>query len=366
MKSAFENSRYQTATSFQLEQRDIFSKLWIFFCLRMMVDKPHQFVTRDIAGVPVVVQNIDGEPRAFRNVCLHRQSKLQIDDFGTRRLVCPYHGWSYGAEGEVSHIPLNDEYFRITPSQTCGMKLEGFRLAVIGQLVFVNLDPDPLPIEQQFSPALIDQLESASNSFDREVLISKKNCDYDWKLIYENLRDSAHAQFLHRKTLNKDVEINLDPVPDNVSALAGRVPQLSELSGGGRLHELVHDVTPSYAAKVERWGDEDAYFNWLLFPNTHIVSPNGGYMFSIEHHHPIAPGKTEITIYCMTAKVNGSLPSSVLWEQMKGAKAVLDEDNDAMEDVQSVVARGPINAVIGDGEHAISALQNWIASRVKV
>ena len=78
------------------------------------------------------------------------------------------------------------------------------------------------------------------------------------------------------------------------------------------------------------------------------------------------PGKTEITIYCMTAKVNGSLPSSVLWEQMKGAKAVLDEDNDAMEDVQSVVARGPINAVIGDGEHAISALQNWIASRVKV
>ena len=366
MKSAFENSRYQTAGSFEGEQREIFSRLWIFFCLRMMVDKPHQFVSRDIAGVPVVVQNMDGEPRAFRNICLHRQSKLQIEEFGTRRLVCPYHGWSYGAAGEVAHIPLNDEYFQLPPSETCKMKLDSFQVTVIGQLVFVNLDPDPLPIEEQFTPELIEQLESASNAFDREVLISKKTCYFDWKLIYENLRDSAHPQFLHRKTLTKDVEINLDPIPANAAELAGRMPHLVELSGGGRLHELVHDLTPSYAPKVERWGSDDAYFNWLLFPNTHIVSPNGGYMFSIEHHHPIAPGKTEITIYCMTTKAKGSLPSSVLWEQMKGAKAVLDEDNDAMEHVQGVVARGPVTAVLGVGEHAISALQNWIASRVKV
>jgi phenylpropionate dioxygenase-like ring-hydroxylating dioxygenase large terminal subunit len=366
MKSGFENSRYQTAASFESEQQEIFSKLWIFFCLRMMVDKPHQFVTRDIAGIPVVVQNVDGEPRAFRNVCLHRQSKLQIDDFGMRRLVCPYHGWSYGPAGEVIHIPLNDEYFGISPAEICNMKLERFHIAVIGQLVFINVDQDPLPIEEQFSPALIEQLASASNSFDREVLISKKTCDFDWKLIYENLRDSAHPQFLHKKTLTKDVEINLDPVPENVEEIAGRVPIISELSGGGRVHELVHDLTPSYAPKVERWGAEDAYFNWLLFPNTHIVSPNGGYMFSIEHHHPVAPGKTEITVYCVTAKVNGSLPASVLWEQMKGAQAVLDEDNSAMEGVQHVVARGPVNPVLGGGEHAIAALQNWIASRVKV
>ena len=95
------------------------------------------------------------------------------------------------------------------------------------------------------------------------------------------------------------------------------------------------------ATIVHRRGNQDAYFNWLPFPNTHILSPDGGYSFSVEHHHPVSPTQTEITAYFMTAKKRRPvawLPAT-LWEMAKGAKRVLDEDAAVMEEVQRAFGR---------------------------
>jgi phenylpropionate dioxygenase-like ring-hydroxylating dioxygenase large terminal subunit len=207
-------------------------------------------------------------------------------------------------------------------------------------------------------------MTSASESFDREVLVSKITCKFNWKLIYENLRDVIHARFLHPQTLTQDILIEPDPLPADHAELMRRTPHMSEFSSGGPIHTLIRDATPAYGPKVERWGDTDAYFNWLLFPNTHVVSPNGGYCFSIEHHHPVGPDTTEITVYYMTAKAKGAMPGSVLWEHLQAAKRVLDEDHQAMEEVQKSVGHGPRTAVLGAGEHEIGALQNWIIAYV--
>lgn len=364
MLGRFDNERYTSDGWFQLEQKQIFSKLWIFFCLKPMVDRPNRFMTREIAGVPIVVQNFDGEIRAFRNICLHRQFKLQQEDFGERRLICGYHGWRYGADGGVAGIPLNEPYHRLPVDESCALKLQSFHLKIVGQLVFINLDKDPLPIEAQFNAQILNDLTSMSESFDREILISKIKCNYNWKLIYENLRDVIHARFLHPSTLTQDVVIEPDPLPDDYLARLGHTPDLSDLSAGGPVHPFTQDQTPSFASKVDRWGQTDAYFTWLLFPNTHIVSPNGGYTFSIEHHMPVGPGETEMTVYYFTAKTKGALPSSVLWEHLQGAKAVLDEDNAAMEQIQAGIGRGPSFATLGGGEFDIAGVQNWIAANV--
>ncbi|MEI9915790.1 MAG: Rieske (2Fe-2S) protein [Methylovirgula sp.] len=191
MRSNFRNDWYVSQEWFDLEQKEIFSKYWIFACLKFMVDEPNRFVTREIAGVPIVIQNFDGELRAFRNICLHRQHRLQSEDFGTRRLVCHYHGWRYNSDGGLASVPLEDVYYSLDAKESCA-RLEGFHLRVIGQYVFINLDPNPLPIEKQFGPSLIADLESTSESFGREVLISKIVCNFNWKLIYETLRDSIH------------------------------------------------------------------------------------------------------------------------------------------------------------------------------
>ena len=365
MLSSFENDRYVSEDWFRREQEEIFSKLWIFLGLKTMVDKPNRFMTRDIAGVPVVVQNFDGEIRAFRNVCLHRQMKLQHEEFGERRLICGYHGWRYDSTGAVAAVPLNDSYHRLSDEETCGLHLENFRLEIVGDFIFINLDPSPLPIERQFSAQILADLGSMSGCLDRDMLIAKIPCDYNWKLIYENLRDVIHPRFLHQQTLTLDVLIEAGELPADFDARRRRTPNLIDLSYGGPAHPFTKDRTPAYAAKVERWGQTNAYFNWLLFPNTHIISPNGGYTFSIEHHVPVAAGKTELLNYYMTAKTKGGgLPASVLWESMQGAREVLDEDNRAMAQVQGVIGRGPRSPILGGGEYEIGEMQNWIAAAV--
>ena len=112
-----------------------------------MVRERNQFFTRKIAGVPVVVQRTESGIRAFLNQCPHRLSAIQTECTGQRPLVCPYHAWSFGAEGSWA--------FR-TPACTSSaprrarIGLRKLHLEEVGQLLFVNLADDPLPLREQF------------------------------------------------------------------------------------------------------------------------------------------------------------------------------------------------------------------------
>ena len=56
----------------------------------------------------IVVRGMDGEVRAFHNICRHRGNKLVWNDIprdevnGTcRQFTCKYHGWRYDLDGDV-------------------------------------------------------------------------------------------------------------------------------------------------------------------------------------------------------------------------------------------------------------------------
>ncbi len=49
----------------------------------------------------------DGSIKAFLNQCRHRAMRVSYADCGnTRAFTCPYHGWSYGINGELIDVPL--------------------------------------------------------------------------------------------------------------------------------------------------------------------------------------------------------------------------------------------------------------------
>jgi hypothetical protein len=130
-------------------------------------------------------------------------------------------------------------------------------------------------------------------------------------------------------------------------------PGLTDLSFGGAEGEISRDRPPAFAAWVDRWGTTDAYFNWLLYPNLHVLTPDGGYSFSIEHHRPVTPSLTEITAYFMTARKRRSVVwlAPTLWEMAKAAKRILDEDADVMEEVQRAI--GPNSVPVMQGRYEI-------------
>jgi carnitine monooxygenase subunit len=238
--------------------------------------------------------------------------------------------------------------------------IKRFALETIGRFLFLNVADEPITIVEQFSSDLLDSLESLSRSFDDEVLVARYTGRYNWKLAYENLRDGLHPRFVHTQSLNREVRFQA-PISEELRTHASSEQIcLSRLSFGGAEGEFVAPRSLPFHESVDRWGVTDAYFNWLLYPNTHVVCPDGGYSFSIEHHEPVSPQVTDVILYFLTARRRRPFTgaSAVLWEYAKAAKAILKEDSAVMEEVQAGLAAARGSVTQGDYE-----LQNRITDR---
>lgn len=370
MRSRMHPKYYLSQKIFEREQRKIFRKIWLFAGLKTLLSEHHCFITRNIAGIPVVIQNFHGELRAFENICLHRSALLQADPVGRRPLVCPYHAWCYGADGSVERIPGCESIYRFNKEEQQGMRLREFSLKVVGNVLFINLDADPMPFEDQFSQSFVDLLESSSNAYDSEVMVTTWRCNFNWKLAYENLRDAHHPRFVHPKSLAKSV--NFVPQVDqaqfdesctelsDMSAVALR-QEMRRFSYGGADAPIAAVRHFGWHDLVNRWGDQDSYYNWLAFPNMHIASANGGFSFTLEHHIPVAPDRTDLEIYWFTTRKKKpyAFSNQVLLAQMHGSKIVVGEDVEIMERVQSALHDGAPLPNQGAYESTNRLVERW-------
>lgn len=346
MRSRMHPKYYLSTEIFAREQSKIFRKVWLFAGLASMLPKNHSFITRKIAGIPVVIQNFQGQLRAFENVCLHRSAPLQQGFRGTRPLVCAYHAWSYDQEGKIKNIPDCDAIYRMDAQEKADLRLREFSLRQVGQLLFINLSPDPMPFEAQFKTEFIDLLQSSAEAYDSEVMMTTWHAKFNWKLVYENLRDFNHVKYLHAKSLAKvasfpfrvhEQDMSETPLAD-CSPTAMR-QEMQAFSYGGPEGQIDPVRREPWLDQVERWGDNDAYFNWLAYPNLHIACGNGGYSFTIEHHVPVSPGQTDVEIFFMTARKKAPYAASaqVLLSHMHYSKQIVGEDIAILEAIQSVL-----------------------------
>lgn len=373
MQSLMPAEAYTDEGWYAREQTLLLRPLWQFVAPRMLLRKNHGFVTRRIAGIDVVVQNFDGELRAFENVCVHRQNPLQQQPHGVRPLVCGYHGWGYDAQGRVDNIPFHDSAYRLPETERTCLRLRPFAVACIGQLVFVNVSAEPMPLAEQFSSEALATLTEASEHFDSEVLIATLPMRCNWKLAYENLRDSLHPRYLHQKSVYQQVKFQVQ-LPDEAgvadarhyhrhgsASREGHLARLRSFSGGGLNEPLVQMPHFAWHDNVDRYGRDDWYLNWLLYPNLHITSGSGGHSFSIEHHQPVSAARTDLTVYIFTARKTRRYVTSaaVLLSHLEGTERVLREDIDVMENVQAALRPGGPRAVLGDFEAGNMTVERW-------
>jgi len=373
MRSRMHPRYYLSQAIFELERKKIFRKVWLFAGLKTLLSKHNAFLTRKIAGIPVVIQNFNGELRAFENVCLHRSALIQNEAVGCRPLVCPYHAWRYDPQGFVDNIPDCETLYQFDPQEKRNLKLRQFALREVGKLLFINLDPNPIPFEDQFSAEFIALLESSSNAYDTEVMVTTWHGKFNWKLAYENLRDANHPRFVHPKSLSKTVEfiprVNAAQSRESLSELQDTSPnamrhELRHFSFGGADAQISRLQHFGWHQMVDRWGCRDAYFNWLAFPNLHIASTNGGFSFTLEHHIPIAPDRTDLEIYWFTTRKKKpyAFSSQVLLSQMHGSKLVVGEDVDVMERVQAALHEDAPLPTQGAYESLNRIVERWYAA----
>ena len=136
---------------------------------------------------------------------------------------------------------------------------------------------------------------------------------------------------------------------------------LRKFSGGG-LNEPI-TALPSYHwhKYVQRYGNDDWYLNWLMYPNLHIASGSGGFSFIIEHHIPTSANSTDLWVYYVTGKKTRKYPTSsaVLLAHLEGAEKVLSEDISIMERVQKNLGTHALRPNLGDFEYLNLAIEKW-------
>ncbi|WP_109073541.1 MULTISPECIES: Rieske 2Fe-2S domain-containing protein [unclassified Azospirillum] len=140
---------------------------WFHLCMEDDLASPNAFVTTRVGAVPLVAQNIKGRVVAFRNVCTHRFAVIHGEPSGCGPLRCPYHGWSFDADGVPVGLPFNPTDFQLEAEGRRRLALHPASLARCGRLVFVRVAPDGPSLEEELGGDLFVRLATLSDAFPR-------------------------------------------------------------------------------------------------------------------------------------------------------------------------------------------------------
>ena len=140
-------SRFYTSHEiFQEELERIFYSRWIYVACEADIPNPGDYATLKIGTRSFFLMRTEsGEVRAFYNVCRHRGHELVAGEKGNcRRLICPYHNWTYNLEGKlIVARGMNPDF------PTVDFGLNPIEVATIGGLIYVCLtSPAPDDIEE--------------------------------------------------------------------------------------------------------------------------------------------------------------------------------------------------------------------------
>ena len=369
MRHALDIKHYTDLATYALEQQKLFGKLWLFAGFSSMVAQRNQFFTRRFAGVPVLIQRTEAGIRAFINQCPHRKSAIQTSSTGIRPLVCPYHAWTFGPEGELRSTP-NAPLYQFDPAEKSALCLHSLPVQVVGQLILVSLADQPLALSEQFSEQMLEQLRVVSGHLDTQMVYSCHRVRYNWKLNMENVKDYNHVPFIHGQTFFPQFKSAAsrpqasEPLPSAVQRLSSGAPaKLSALSYAGR---TAMNSGPGWFAKdCEPYGHEACYYNWFMYPNVNFCSVKGEH-FLLQQYDPVAPGESDYHLWMMTARRKDARTdfSALLSTLIRGERRVIAEDTLVLEQMQA--GFGPHSGRVSHGDYEGMLIEQHLWYRANV
>ena len=181
---------------FAIEKERVFASSWQVVCHQSDVPNPGDWHALDYLGESViVVRGKDARLRAFANVCRHRGSRLVDGSSGcARKLVCPYHAWTYDLDGSLAGVPDSESYPGLDKSRH---GLVTVSLEVWRGFAFVRLEDEGPSVATMMAPyeAMIEPYRfEALKALGRVTLRPRA---VNWKNIGDNYSDGLHIPVAH-------------------------------------------------------------------------------------------------------------------------------------------------------------------------
>ena len=190
MNKTLPGKYYTDPEIFRSEMERFYFGRWIYAGRAERIAKPGDYFLVDVAGESVIVT---GEG-AYYNVCRHRGTRMCTVPEGTfdGRIQCPYHGWTYGLNGELISAPNMGR----TDFSRFDYPLHRVALETWDGHVFLNLAPERLPLAEQ-----LGELPAKFAAWNMQELKFHKRIVYDvkanWKLVVQNYNECLHCPTVH-------------------------------------------------------------------------------------------------------------------------------------------------------------------------
>ena len=306
---------------------------------------PGDFVSREHAGLPVLlIRDADGSVNAFLNICRHRGARLVNDDKGCKkRFVCPYHAWTYGADGALVAAPHFDAGFPDFTWENLGLE----RLACVVRFGFVWVSQNADQLDEGFTglDADLDDLGfSALSIIGDEVQTRRAN----WKILVEGGLEAYHFRIAHCETIGPYFA-------DNLSTYQSFGPHLRSVLFRRSLPDL--GETPREAWRLR----DHAHILYTIFPASQfLVMPDHVVWIASD---PRGPGETGVRIVTL-ADMRQSDKSADYWRRNHDiAVTTLNEDFDLAEQIQANAESGGLTHVhFGRFESALTRFNETVAA----
>jgi Rieske 2Fe-2S family protein len=178
---------------FKIDMQLIWYRDWLFVGHDCEIETAGNYFTVQIGAYPVVVvRDRGGEIRAFHNSCRHRGSRICASAKGTaRRLICPYHQWTYDLDGKLLFARQMADGF-----DAAAHALKSVACQTVAGYIFICLADAPADfepfrslMEPYFAPHRLADAKVAHEA----TIVENGN----WKLVWENNRECYHCAANH-------------------------------------------------------------------------------------------------------------------------------------------------------------------------
>lgn len=278
-----------------IEQQAVFARTWQWVCHVEKLREAGSYVATTVAGMPIVcVRDREGQLHAYYNVCKHRAHELLTGDGVTRNIVCPYHAWTYGLDGQLKAARRAD---RMPGFEVADICLDSISIEEFRGFVYVNLDPHSLPLAEQ-APDLAREINHWAPDVSDLTLAKRLTFEIksNWKNVIDNFLECYHCHIAHKEFVDL---VDMDTYEVKTHGIWS-----SHFAEAGKNENSAYDVSGATVTD---------HAVWWLWPNTCLLRYPGRGNFMVLQVIPTSiDTTTEIwDFYLETTELNQAELDSV-------------------------------------------------------